>query len=264
MTPSALYDTIGRTYDTTRRADPRICEGLARHLRLEAGARVLDVACGTGNYTVALAESGASMYAADISTTMLARARSKSPEVKWCNADAAALPFRDRSFAGATCIWALHHMHDPHAAIREVFRVLLPARFVIFTADAAQVESYWVNEYWPELVARAVASPIHRVDEVERALAEAGFAGIRREPWNIPEDIQDWFWYAGKNRPEIYLDAMVRGGISAFANFPDQAVIEHGCERLRADFESGRWKQVRRKYENDLGDCMFVVAEKRA
>src|SRR5205807_10086064 len=111
VTPSALYDTIGRTYDTTRRADPRIADGLARHLKLERGARVLDVACGTGNYSIALAERGATMYAADISTTMLAKARTKSAAVKWCNADATALPFGDHSFTGASCIWALHHMH---------------------------------------------------------------------------------------------------------------------------------------------------------
>src|SRR5437016_620345 len=142
-----LYDTIGHTYDTTRRADPRIAAELARHLRLKSGARVLDVACGTGNYTIALAKRGATMYAADISTTMLAKARTKSADVRWCNADAAALPFRSGSFAGATCIWALHHMHDPHAAIREVFRVLIPGRFVIFSGDVAQLKGYWLNEY---------------------------------------------------------------------------------------------------------------------
>ena len=45
------YDRIGDTYDFTRRPDPRIADRLNSLLGASAGAPVLDVACGTGNYT---------------------------------------------------------------------------------------------------------------------------------------------------------------------------------------------------------------------
>ena len=54
----ARYDTIGVGYDATRRADPYIAGRLAHHLAIGAESTYLDVACGSGNYTVALAGLG--------------------------------------------------------------------------------------------------------------------------------------------------------------------------------------------------------------
>ena len=67
------YDRIGDTYDFTRRPDPRITERLISLLDASPGAPVLDVACGTGNYTSAPAERGLTMFGGDLSQTMLAR-----------------------------------------------------------------------------------------------------------------------------------------------------------------------------------------------
>lgn len=55
---TALYDQIGVGYDATRRADGYIVDRLANLLKLRSGASYLDVACGTGNYTLALAARG--------------------------------------------------------------------------------------------------------------------------------------------------------------------------------------------------------------
>jgi ubiquinone/menaquinone biosynthesis C-methylase UbiE len=54
----ALYDLIGSTYARSRRADPAIAQTLARELRLAPSGAYLDLACGTGNYTVALSGLG--------------------------------------------------------------------------------------------------------------------------------------------------------------------------------------------------------------
>ena len=55
------YDTIGTGYDGTRQADAYLLGRLWDLLALPAGARVLDVGCGTGNYTSALQVLGLSM-----------------------------------------------------------------------------------------------------------------------------------------------------------------------------------------------------------
>ena len=62
---SALYDQIGDGYDTTRRADPAIVRRLAAYLALAPGRRYLDVGCGTGNYTAALAALGGVWHGVD-------------------------------------------------------------------------------------------------------------------------------------------------------------------------------------------------------
>ena len=53
-----LYDSIGTSYQTTRRADAAIVSALAAHLGLCTDGRYLDLGCGSGNYTRALAARG--------------------------------------------------------------------------------------------------------------------------------------------------------------------------------------------------------------
>jgi len=105
---TALYDRIGRDYDVTRQADPEIVRRLRVHLQLRDGRPVLDVGCGTGNYTIALAETGLMMTGADVSREMIRQAERKSDRVKWVQADAEALPFPDGTFDGATMVLCAH------------------------------------------------------------------------------------------------------------------------------------------------------------
>lgn len=51
---SALYDRIGREHDVTRSADPRIAQRVFSLLNASKGGNYLDLACGTGNYAIAL------------------------------------------------------------------------------------------------------------------------------------------------------------------------------------------------------------------
>ena len=111
------YARIGDGYDGTRRPDPRIAERLLSLLDAAPGAPVLDVACGTGNYTFALAERGLAMVGGDLSRTMLAQARAKHPQLPLVRADSAALPFADDAFTHAFTTLAIHHMADLTAVL---------------------------------------------------------------------------------------------------------------------------------------------------
>ncbi|HYA34874.1 MAG TPA: methyltransferase domain-containing protein [Candidatus Binataceae bacterium] len=257
----ALYDAIGRTYDATRRADPEISDILARLIEFMPGARYLDVASGTGNYTIAFANRGARLIAAELSATMLAQARAKGGCVDWTMADAEKLPFGNGKFDGAMCTLAIHHMRNPAAVFREVFRVMRSGRFVIFTADRDQMEGYWLNEYFPSLMARGIVQ-MPPLDAVETDLRRSGFDGIVIKRWSVSETLEDLFLYAGKFRPEIYLDSVTRAGISTFASYTDKSEIERGLKRLDDDVKSGRFAEVADFYRNELGDYAFVAATK--
>jgi SAM-dependent methyltransferase len=257
-----LYDNIGRTYDTTRKADPDVTRCLARHLNLRAGANYLDVGCGTGNYTVALQRLGAQMFGLELTSTMLAKARPKSDRIQWVQGNAESLPFRDFHFDGAIATMTIHHMKSPWRAFEEVFRVMRPGVFAIFTGDHAQLDGYWLKEYFPKGIAAAIKQMPDAHDVVTH-LKYAGFTAVETEPWEVPHDIQDWFLYAGKYRPEIYLDPNVRAGISFFAQgiaTPDETAA--GCAKLEADIKSGRIEEVTDKYRHGLGDYLFVIATK--
>ena len=264
----ALYDRIGVGYDTTRRADPELARWLLDLLAVPAGSRCLDVACGTGNYTAVLAEAGLQMVGVDVSQRMLGSARARSRVVRWVNGDVGALPFSDGAFDAAVCTLALHHFSQPERAFQKVARVLArnpseqgarAGRLVIFTADPKQMRRYWLTEYFPDAMVRAVQQmpPIEPIIEL---LGAAGFARVERLPWSITSELQDLFLYAGKYRPELYLDPRVRAGISTFANQADPAEVERGCTRLATDITSGRFAEILRASEHPGGDYLFLVA----
>jgi len=257
-----LYDTIGRTYDMTRRADPAITQCLARLLKLKPGANYLDVGCGTGNYTVALQNLGAQMHGLELTSTMLAKARVKSDNIRWIQGNADALPLRDRHFDGAIATVTIHHWKSLQPGFDEIFRVIGAGRFVIFTGDHAQMNGCWLREYFPGGFAAALKQ-MPATDFVMEELKRSGFTDVKSEAWEVPTDIQDWFLFAGKHQPAIYLDPGVRAGISFFAQgVATPAETEAGCTRLKADIESGRIEKMIANYRHDLGDYLFVIATK--
>ncbi len=105
-------------------------QDLARRLDVSEGARVLEIACGTGIVTRRLRERlppTAVLVATDLNPPMLDHARRKLSAVKgidWRQADACALPFPDASFDAAVCQFGLMFVPDKPAACREARRVL--------------------------------------------------------------------------------------------------------------------------------------------
>ena len=74
------YDRTSRIYDVSRYAIPEKVGKLVRCLGLSAVSIVLDLGCGTGNFTKALSPRARSIVGIDLSEGMLAKARSKEPE----------------------------------------------------------------------------------------------------------------------------------------------------------------------------------------
>ena len=255
-----LYDRIGIGYDATRRADPGLAGELHDHLGPACGP-ILDLACGTGNYSAALSDRGRCLIGLDRSPQMLAQARLKGAEPRVL-ADAARLPFAPATFSGAICVHAVHHFADLGAALAEVGQVLAPAaRLVIFTGFPDQVRSYWLNAYFPRALERA-ADLVPSEIEIAQALAAAGFEPPVVLPWQVAPDLSDLFMYAGKQRPELYFDAAVHRSISTFANLATAAEVEDGLARLRADLDAGRFETIAAGYGSTVGDYSFMIAGK--
>lgn len=257
-----LYDTIGLGYDVTRKADPEIVRRIYNHLQLFKNDKVLDVACGSGNYTIALNDLGLEMSGTDISDEMIGQANIKSDQVNWFVSDVRSMPFENYTFAGATCTLAIHHFQDLIMSFHEVNRVLNEkSRFVIFTSTPEQMSNYWLNEYFPKMMEKS-CNQMPSVKNVTKALEESGFQVLGYETFLIQPNLQDFFLYSGKYRPEIYLKSEVRAGISSFAALANKDEIDEGINRLETDIKNGKLKEIFQKYISDSGDYLFVVAEK--
>ncbi|WP_078553531.1 class I SAM-dependent methyltransferase [Bacillus alkalicellulosilyticus] len=259
---SSLYDSIGKTYDTTRKADPEITGRLRNHLQVSTGSKILDIACGTGNYTIALEKTGLCMTGSDVSGEMIKKAKRKSSTIDWGVADVNKLPYEDNFFEGVTCTLAIHHFKELLTPFREIFRVLHKGRFVIFTSSPEQMNKYWLKEYFPDAIKKS-ANQMPGLEEVRTSLKTVGFHIVGLETYLIQPNLQDFFLYSGKYDPKMYLNENVRSGISTFANVASKGEVEEGCKKLKKDIETNKIEDVLTNFSSDLGDYLFIVAEKK-
>jgi SAM-dependent methyltransferase len=98
---------------------------------LPAGARALDLGCGTGRLSAALRGDGHRTVALDASAEMLrlARQRAGVPAVQ---SDAFALPLADGAFDAVVALRLLFHFPDPRPLLSEMRRVVRPGGGLVF------------------------------------------------------------------------------------------------------------------------------------
>ena len=151
-------------------------------LDLAPNDRVLDVACGPGNFTrgFARATDGGLVVGLDASQTMLAVAAGKteSANLAYVRGDACALPFRDGSFDAICCFAALYLIQEPMRALDEIARVLAPGGRVALLSSCNRGPL-------PAGATNAVVRTLSGVrifarDELTGALRERGLAGIEQ------------------------------------------------------------------------------------
>lgn len=113
-------------------------------LRLGPGDRVLDVACGPGNFTadyaVAVGTAGMAI-GIDLSAPMLARALldNSAEGAHYVRGSAHGLPFADDSFDAVACYGALYLIPDPFRAVDEMVRAVRPGgRIAVMTSFAPE------------------------------------------------------------------------------------------------------------------------------
>jgi SAM-dependent methyltransferase len=225
----STYETIGLGYRTRRVADPRLerlvdaALGDARH--------VVNVGAGAGSYE----PRDRGVVAVEPSAVMLdQRPAGAAPAVRGV---AEALPFPGGAFDAALAVLTIHHWTDPFAGLAELRRIA--GRQVVFHFDLEVCRRFWLAGYFPAALALDdTRSPT--VAEVVDALGGPGRARVEMLP--VPHDCTDGFMAAYWRRPDAYLDAGVRAGISSFAQLGDAATAD-GVERLRADLESGAWHE---------------------
>ena len=101
--------------------------------RLRPGMRVLELGCGSGNYTDLYVKSGADIVAIDLSPELLAIAKKRLPHVRFEIADAETLDgISDNSIDCVIGNAVLHHFDVP-LALKAMLRVLRPGGTICFT-----------------------------------------------------------------------------------------------------------------------------------
>jgi SAM-dependent methyltransferase len=151
-------------------------------LAISPGDRVLDVACGPGNFTRDFARAAGEglVVGLDASETMLAVAVRDTAEdnVAYVRGDARRLPFRDGSFDAVCCFAALYLIEEPMQAVAEIVRVLAPGGRVALLSSCNRGPL-------PDQVADSVVRGLSGVrvfgrEELTRALRDGGLVEVEQ------------------------------------------------------------------------------------
>jgi len=245
----SLYDSIGQSYSNSRLPDPRIVDSVLNLLQLKPGSTIADIGAGTGGYSTSLANCGYQLYAVEPSPVMRSQS-SPHAQVQWFTGCAEDIPLLTSSVDAAISILATHHFSNLEKAIREMHRIAKKGAIVILTFDPRFVDKFWFTDYFPSVWEDtfSVFPPLSNIAELIGATTQRT---VEVSTLMLPYDLSDLFAAALWRRPEIYLNSVVRAGISAFA-LADPAVVELGVRQLEEDLNNGQWNA---KY----GDILALV-----
>ena len=194
-----------------------VTQALVDYARPVAGMAVLDVASGTGEPAITLAErvgAEGSVLATDQSAELLEIAAERARNKKLANfttrqADAHSLPFEDRRFDLATCRFGVMFFADAKLALTELRRVLKPGARACFAAWGSVEQPFWQTTM--KTVHRNVGGEMlvpgganlfrfSAAGSLSEVLRAAGFGAVeestRNLPWTWLGDAEEVFEYA--------------------------------------------------------------------
>ena len=167
-------------------------------LSIEPGDRVLDVACGPGNFSRDFGRAAGEglVVGIDASGPMLdvAVRDSEADNVAYIRGDACALPFRDGSFDAVCCFAALYLIEEPMRALAEIVRVLAPGGRVALLTSCNR----------GPLPAAATSSVVRRLsgvrifdrDELKRVLIDDGLLEVDQQVTGLAQ-------FLSARKPEV-------------------------------------------------------------
>jgi len=193
-----------------------VTEALVEYSRPLADMRVLDLASGTGEPAISLAQRvgpRGSVTAVDQSSELLAIAAERARNKKLSNfatrqADAHHLPFAGQRFDLATCRFGVMFFSDVQRALAELRRVLKPGARACFAAWGPMEQPYWqttmkiVHQHVGGTMLQPGGADLFRFSSagsLSEALSAAGFHEVeestRHLPWTWLGDAEEVFEY---------------------------------------------------------------------
>ena len=181
---SAFWDVQG-PYRTLHQINPARLQFVERFVVL-SGLRVLDVGCGGGILSEALAERGASVLGIDLAESALqaAEAHRAGQAVEYRLESSRETAARGEVFDVVTCMEMLEHVADPAAFLRDIHALLKPGGWAFFSTINRTLKARLGAVYAAEYLLRLVPQGTHQYDwfikpaELSRMAERAGLAPV--------------------------------------------------------------------------------------
>ena len=173
-------------------------------------SRVLDLGCGAGHASYALARGGADeVVAYDLSPAMLAVVAAEAQarghaQIQTSQGPAESLPFPDAGFDLVATRYSAHHWLDMQGGIQEAARVLKPGGMMI-VIDVLSPENPLLDTVLQTV--EILRDPSHvrnyRESEWRRVLAGESFSEPAAQRWRLPMEFDGWVARIGTSAARI-------------------------------------------------------------
>lgn len=256
----ALFDRLASGYDhPALRFFPFVADYLVHTVHVSTGAKVLDLATGTGAVSLAAAQRvgpGGRIMAVDLSEAMLARQAERIERHGVDNVDlhvmdAAQPEFRGSYFHFALCSFALFMLPDMEAALRQWLRVLRPGGRLAFTTFATNAFQPLQDRFFARLQSFAAAEDLQllagtnwsRLNESEQCVRLLQAAGAE----DIAVEARQFGYHLGG--AEDWWAVLCNSGFRALLDLLDAPTLEdfrraHLAEIAELAAEEGIWLDV--------------------
>ncbi len=201
------YDSLATVYARNRNVHPGVLVALMATGKIDSSSHILEVGCGTGNYSIALHEATACRGAGiDPSAEMLAVARSRTNALYFRQAKAESLPFTQPGFDLIFSVDVVHHVTDRPAFFRKAARLLRPGGRLCTVTDSAEDIRRRVplSSHFPETVAVEMGR-YPRIATLSDEMAAAGFGTVWTETVELAYPLSDIQGYRERAYSSLHL-----------------------------------------------------------
>lgn len=166
--PEDSFNQMAPIYDTYRGVDAQVLEYLSRRVKARASGRgqaLLDIGCGTGRYSIQLAETyGLQVMGVDVSEKMLNQAKEKHPSGVWLLKPIEDAGFSDESFDFILMSYVIHHLKDYPRTLSDCHRYLRPGGALFIVTDS---HDQFHHSYYHQLVPRIMKIDLNRFPDID-------------------------------------------------------------------------------------------------
>jgi SAM-dependent methyltransferase len=251
MYEDSIRDEFTRQVDEFADARPMSAEGVLGVLvdlaPEEEGSRWIDLACGPGLVSRALARRAGSVLGVDLTPAMLERARRDAGEdglenVSFEVGDATSLAAGEDSFDGAITRFSLHHIPAPGRVVEEMARVVRPGGWVVVGDHLTDEDGEAAA--WHQEIER-LRDPTHWACQTQAGMRTLGErAGLELDLERVVPlelDFEGWLVRAsGAETGAPVVDRLLaeRAASECFEVFEG----DDGRRKLRLRYWLGRWR----------------------
>jgi SAM-dependent methyltransferase len=231
-------------------------EDFVARLELEPGARVLDIACGTGNVTIPLARRGAMVTGLDMTLGLLDEARARAVgeglDIRFDEGFAETLPYPDASFDVVVSMFGIMFSPLPETVASEMARVLRPGGRLALAnwtpSGFGGKMSAVVGRYLPPPAPGTISPFLWGEAATVRDRLKPGFDAVETNvvtiTWEMQKSAADSAAFFAKNAGPIQL---VLGRLDA----PQGAALLRDLERLWVDNNLATGGEIRTSIGNE-------------